>query len=142
MPISNAIATGLISSPHSFRFISTIFNVALEGEKAARVSGHLVSPEYFSVLGIQAAQGRVLSPDLDKPGEAPVVVISDRFWRTRLDSDPRAVGRSLRVNGQLATIVGIGPADFFGVMPYPNARRSLRTCTLGRGLRRNSTTTS
>ena len=86
--------------------------------KPERVFGHLVSPDYFSVLGIQPQAGRVFSPDVDKPGAAPVVVISDRFWRNRLRSAPDAVGRTLRLNGQTATIVGIGPRDFNGAMPY------------------------
>jgi predicted permease len=85
--------------------------------KAERVFGHLVSPEYFSVLGVQAARGRVFSPDEDKPGEAPVAVVSDRFWRDRLHADPDVVGHTLRLNGQTVTIVGVGPTDFLGVMP-------------------------
>jgi predicted permease len=96
------------------------FSVVLESgvnSKADRVFGHLVSPEYFQVLGVNAARGRVFSSEYDKLGDAPVVVISDRFWRTRLDSDPDAVGRTLRLNGRKATIVGIGPKDFLGVWP-------------------------
>jgi predicted permease len=94
------------------------FNVGFEGAanaKPERVFGHLVSPEYFSVLGVKAQRGRVIS-GVDKPGDAPVVVISDRFWRNRLNSDPDAVGRTLRLNGQTATIVGITPKDFNGAM--------------------------
>ena len=95
------------------------FNVAFGGTaKPERVFGHLVSPEYFSVLGVRAQRGRMLSADTDKPGDAPVVVISDRFWRTRLNADPGAIGRTLRLNGQTATIVGIGPQEFLGAMPY------------------------
>ncbi len=97
------------------------FNVSLEGAstlKAERIFGHLVSPEYFSVLGVTAARGRVFSPDLDKPGNTPVVFLSHRFWHDRMNSDPDAVGRTLRVNGQTATIVGIGPQDFVGAMPF------------------------
>jgi predicted permease len=58
----------------------------------------------------------VLSPELDKPGDAPVVVISDRFWRNRLNSSPDAVGQVLRLNGQPATIVGITPKNFNGAL--------------------------
>ena len=97
------------------------FNVSLEGSsslKADRIFGHLVSPEYFSVLGVAAARGRVFSPDVDKEGNAPVVFLSDRFWHDRMDSDPNAIGKTLRVNGQTATIVGIGPKDFVGAIPF------------------------
>jgi predicted permease len=85
--------------------------------KPERVFGHLVSPEYFSVIGVRAARGRTFDPQIDKPGSAPVVFISDRFWRERMGGDPFAVGRTIRVNGQTATIAGIGPKDFRGVVP-------------------------
>ena len=98
------------------------FNVALNSRsavnsKAERVFGHLVSPEYFSVIGVHAARGRTFDTQIDKPGSAAVVFISDRFWRNRMDSDPDAIGRMIHVNGQLATIAGIGPKDFLGVIP-------------------------
>src|ERR1700678_4383183 len=95
------------------------FNVTFQGDlnaKPQRVFGQLVSADYFSVLGVQAQRGRVLSPELDKAGDAPAVVISDRYWRTRLNSSPNALGQTLRLNGQLATIVGITPKDFNGAL--------------------------
>src|ERR1700683_1955403 len=95
------------------------FNATFQGDlnaKPERVFGQLVSADYFSVLGVQPQRGRVLSPELDKPGNAPVVVISDRFWRNRLNSSPNALGQTLRLNGQLATIVGITPKDFNGAL--------------------------
>jgi macrolide transport system ATP-binding/permease protein len=96
------------------------FNVAFEGSgnaKPERVFGQLVSPEYFAVLGVKAQRGRVLDAGLDKPGDAPAVVITDRFWRNRLNSSSDALGQTLRLNGQLATIVGITPKDFKGALP-------------------------
>jgi macrolide transport system ATP-binding/permease protein len=99
------------------------FNITFQGEvnaKPKRVFGQLVSADYFSVLGVQPQRGRALSAELDKPGDAPVVVISDRFWRDRLNSSPEAVGQTLRVNGQPATIVGITPKNFNGALSmYP-----------------------
>jgi predicted permease len=95
------------------------FNVTFQGDlngKPQRVFGQLVSPDYFSVLGVQPQLGRVLSAELDKPGDAPVVVISDRFWRNRLNSSPNALGQILRLNGQIATIVGITPKNFNGAL--------------------------
>ncbi len=96
------------------------FNVALQGSgnaKPDRVFGQLVSPEYFSVLGVKPQRGRVLNPALDKPGDAPVVVITDRFWRNRLGASPDVLGQPLRLNGQIATIVGITPKTFKGALP-------------------------
>jgi macrolide transport system ATP-binding/permease protein len=98
---------------------SVPFNVTFQGDlnaKPERVFGQIVSPDYFSVLGVQAQEGRVLNDAIDKSGEEPVVVISDRFWRNRLNSSPNAVGQILRVNGQMATIVGITPKNFHGVL--------------------------
>jgi predicted permease len=95
------------------------FNVTSQGDpnaKPERVFGQLVSPDYFSVLGVQPQRGRVLSAALDRSGDAPVVVISDRFWRNRLNSSPNAVGQILRLNGQIATIVGITPKNFHGAL--------------------------
>jgi predicted permease len=102
-------------------YMATVpFSVALEGSvnaKAERVFGHLVSTEYFQVLGVNAALGRALSPEDDKPGGPPVVMVSDRFWRTRLKADPHVVGRTLKINGQSVAVVGVGPQEFLGVWP-------------------------
>ena len=85
------------------------FNVSVGKEKPERAFGNLVSPEYFDVIGVGALRGRFDNED--------GVVISERFWRTRLDADPDAVGRALRINGHQATVVGIGPKDFLGAVP-------------------------
>jgi len=98
------------------------FNVTFQRDvtaKPERVFGQLVSADYFSVLGVRPQRGRVLSAEVDKPGDAPVVVISDRFWRNRLNSSPDAVGQILRLNGQIATIVGITPKNFNGALDDP-----------------------
>lgn len=94
------------------------FNVALPGQsgKPDRVYGQLVSPDYFSVLGMEAQRGRLLSADLDKTGGAAAVVISDRYWRSRFNSDRDTIGRTIRLNGQDATIVGVTPAKFDGAL--------------------------
>jgi putative ABC transport system permease protein len=100
------------------------FNITFQGDlnaKPERVFGQLVSPDYFSVLGVQPQRGQVFNPMLDRSGDAPSVVITDRFWRNRLNSSPNAVGQILRLNGQLATIVGITPKDFSGALDDPAA---------------------
>jgi len=90
---------------------------AEKGAKSERFWGHLVSPDYFSALGVTPAAGRFFDPQTEKPGMPPVVVVSDRFWRRHLGADPHAVGRTFRLNGRPATIVGIGPAGFLGFWP-------------------------
>jgi macrolide transport system ATP-binding/permease protein len=100
------------------------FNVRLPGEangKQQRIFGQLVSSDYFQVMGVDAERGRVLSPAMDRAGDAPTAVISDKFWRSRLGSRTDALGLALRVNGQAVTIVGIAPRGFEGAFPTESA---------------------
>jgi macrolide transport system ATP-binding/permease protein len=100
------------------------FNVRLPGDadgKQQRIFGQLVSPDYFQVMGVDAERGRVLSPAMDRAGDAPTVVISDKFWRTRLGSRADAVGLALRVNGHAVAIVGIAPRGFEGAFAAESA---------------------
>jgi predicted permease len=76
--------------------------------------GHLVSGSYFSVLGVQAAVGRVLTPADDALAAPPVAVISDTFWRRRFHADSSAIGMAVDLNGTVLTIVGVAPREFFG----------------------------
>jgi predicted permease len=85
-----------------------------QANAAARASGHLVTGNYFSVLGVRAMRGRVLTPEDDKPGAAPAAVVSYRYWEKELNSDPSVVGKSFIINGTDFTVVGITPPEFFG----------------------------
>ena len=77
--------------------------------------GNYASADYWRVLGAVAQLGRLWRPDeAATPGGAPVVVVSDRFWRARLGADPRAVGRTLWVNGVACTVIGVTPPGFAG----------------------------
>jgi predicted permease len=77
-----------------------------------RLQGARVSGAYFSTLGVSPALGRALRPDEDEPGRQFVVVLSDGFWRRRFGADPRAVGRTVVLNGQAHEIVGVMPPRF------------------------------
>jgi len=99
------------------------FNVALPGQTAKpdRIYGQLVSPDYFTILGMAPERGRLLSADLDRTGNVPAVVISDRYWRGHFSADPDVIGQAVRLNGQNATIVGITPPKFDGALsPNPS----------------------
>ena len=85
------------------------------GDESRAMSVELVTGDYFQVLGVPAALGRALSPDDDRPGAAPVVVISAAFWSAGFDADPDAVGRTLRIGARPYTIVGVAPAPFGGM---------------------------
>jgi len=114
---SVATSTCAFVGPVPFSFVLD----PASGAKAARVFGHLVSPEYFTTLGVEPAMGRFFRPDTDKEGSAPVAVISYRLWRTRLNADPGVVGRVLRLNGKSVTVAGVAPKDFLGVFPMAPA---------------------
>jgi predicted permease len=81
--------------------------------------GMLVSCNFFRVMGLDQAQsGRLLTED-DCTNTVPVAVISQEIWVTRFGSDPQALGRTIHVNRQALTIVGIAPAEFWGARDDP-----------------------
>ena len=85
-------------------------------DHAERVWGELVSGNFFSVLGTGAAVGRVFLPEEygDKPGAFPLVVISDRFWRSHFNANPSIVGKTIRVNQHELTVIGVADPAFHG----------------------------
>ncbi len=87
-----------------------------EGETGKLAWGELVSGNYFSVLGVRAVAGRLfdLGSSGDTVGANPVVVISERLWRSQFRADPAIEGRTIRVNRQLLTIAGVAPDLFRG----------------------------
>lgn len=92
--------------------------LANTGADAVEARLSFVSGNYFAVLGIPFAAGRPFgAPEDVAPGMAPVAVISDRFWRSHLGGDARAVGSSLKLNGHAVTIVGVVSQAFHGLNP-------------------------
>ncbi|MCW5962525.1 MAG: ABC transporter permease [Bryobacterales bacterium] len=90
-------------------------SVFLEGERELQQSC-FVTANFFSALGGGVQLGRVLHAERDEaPDAEPVVVLSDGFWRTHFGADRSIVGRSIRVNGQPATVVGVAAREFGGV---------------------------
>jgi len=90
-------------------------NVAYEGQ-SSEANGVLVSGQYFPVLGVTPALGRLLGPQDDRvPGGHPVVVLGYDFWRTRFGADAGILNRTLIVNGGAMTIVGVAPPGFAGI---------------------------
>jgi putative ABC transport system permease protein len=71
-----------------------------------------VSPDFFATLGRGPVMGRGFTDAEMTPGADHVVVVSDAFWRERLQADPGAVGRVVRVDGAPRTVVGVLPRDF------------------------------
>jgi len=85
-----------------------------ESEPAQLAWGRLVSGNYFSVLGVQAVLGRVLTLEDDRPEAPPAAVISYAYWRRRFNNDRSVVGRVLNVNGIMLAVAGVTPPEFFG----------------------------
>lgn len=85
------------------------------GDRAERVTGSIVSANYFDALGVRPAMGRGFESGEDAGENAhPVVVISDRLWRDRFESDPAVIGKTQRLNGLDHTIIGVAPKGFVG----------------------------
>ena len=84
-------------------------------EASQRAWGYLVSGNYFPLLGIRPAQGRLLTPEDDqRPDAHPVAVLGYTCWQKRFGGDPGVVGRVVKVNGLDYTILGVTPKGFFG----------------------------
>lgn len=77
-------------------------------------SVHLVSGNYFDVLGVNAAAGRLLRDSDDTPAATPVVVISYPFWQARFHGNPAILGNTVVLNGTAFAVVGVADASFFG----------------------------
>ncbi len=88
------------------------------GGRTELIGADFVSGNYFPVLGIGAAAGRVFtaSDDLIQGGH-PLAVLSHGYWRARFSSDPQIVGKQIVVNGRSLTIIGVSQAGFDGVEP-------------------------
>lgn len=93
-------------------------SVSIDGS-TERVSAEMVSGNYFSMLGVPPAAGRVFDSAQDDQvyNSHPVAVLSYDYWTTRFARDPAVVGKSIRVNDYPMTIVGVSAAGFYGLDP-------------------------
>src|SRR5262249_47815681 len=102
---------------HSFSAVaalSPVWNVVLTGRGAAeQLDALYVSAEFFPMLGVNAAVGRMLSAEEDRRGQPKnVVVLSHSYWQRRFGGSRDAVGQSLRLDGGSYTVIGVAPAGF------------------------------
>ena len=86
----------------------------VRGDSAWRLWMTYVSANFFSVLGATPIQGREFLPEEERPGSAPVAVLSYRGWQ-RLGGDPKLVGEFVSINGTACQVVGVAPEGFNGV---------------------------
>ena len=88
------------------------------GGRTERVSGEAVSGNYFPVLGVGAAMGRVFTVNDDKfQGSHPEAVLSYGYWKSRFGGSPGAIGAKLMINGYPYTVIGVSQAIFSGTDP-------------------------
>lgn len=92
-------------------FGGAMFAVSGSGEPV-RMSGLRVTRGYFEMLGATAQLGRLIGPAEDQFGSEAVVVISDRLWRDRYDTDPGVLGQTLNIDSVPHTIIGVAPQEF------------------------------
>src|SRR5438309_1005092 len=109
-------------------FTYQTFNLS-GGDLPERISGALAAPSLFPLLGAEPIKGRTFAREEQGQGHDDVVVISERLWKRRFNSDPTLVGKSLLLNGRSYTVIGVMPARFefpiplFGVQGNQFAER-------------------
>ncbi len=118
-PFSYPMYRDLRDRNNAFSGLLARFAVSLSVAGAGqteRADGELVSGNYFEVLGVRPALGRVFNQEDDRaPSAHPVVVLSHAYWTRRFGADPGILNKTLTVNGTLMTVVGVSRAGFRGV---------------------------
>lgn len=89
--------------------------VAIDAE-AERAWAEIVTSNFFDTLGARIARGRGFTPQEDTAGTPGTVVLSHAYWQRRFNSDPAVIGRSIKINTQPFTIVGVAAEGFFGAV--------------------------
>lgn len=115
IPLSTPEYVDLENQLHSCSQIAAFgyrnFNLG-GGGTPERVSGAVVSPASFPLLGVEPIAGRTFAQDEQGEGHDDVVVVSERLWKTRFNSDRSLIGKTLLLNGRNYTVIGIMPASF------------------------------
>ncbi|HZI19962.1 MAG TPA: ABC transporter permease [Pyrinomonadaceae bacterium] len=108
-------ATAFRTQAHSFSDVGlgryetfTVYGL----ERPERLAGASISYDYLTTLRVKAALGRAFQPEDDRPGAAPVAMLSQSAWKSRFGGDPSIVGRSLNLDNRHYTVVGILPEGF------------------------------
>ena len=95
-------------------YVPSPVNLQAEG-RPTRVWVELVTGNYFSVLGLEAARGRTFAADEGwVPGRDALIVLSYKYWQTRFAGNPEVVGRTVQVNKHPFTIIGVAPERYHG----------------------------
>ena len=88
------------------------YNLTGSGDAPEQLTGNPVTANMFDVLKVRPLIGRTFRPEESDPKSERVVMLSYRLWQRRFGGDPNIIGRSLTLNGNPHTVVGVMPADF------------------------------
>ena len=99
-----------------FAFAPIYEGIAVVADQTEMVNGQVVSGGYHAGLRVQPILGRTITDEDDKPGAAPVVVLSHQFWQERFNANPAVIGQPLKLNNQSFTIIGVTPPAFTGTL--------------------------
>ena len=105
----NGVFSGLLANDE--KYVGVQWN-----DRSELAEAELVSGNYFEVLGLQPALGRLLLPSDDVPNGNPVVVLSSNYWKMKLGSNPDVIGKALLLNAHPFTIVGVVQPGFHSVV--------------------------
>jgi putative ABC transport system permease protein len=92
-------------------FMGAGVNVADEGKAPEQFGGAYVSANTFQMIGQRPVMGRDFGANDDRPGAEPTVMLGSGIWKNRYGSDPSVIGRSIKVNSLMATVIGVMPPD-------------------------------
>jgi predicted permease len=96
----------------------------LDGDAPERVRVAAIQANVFPILGVRLESGRGFTADEDRPGGAPVAVLSHELWERRFGADPSIVGKSIQVSGAARQVVGVLPRGFQMPLDYATGERT------------------
>jgi predicted permease len=116
---------------HSFQDVTGYFafsspgnlSLSLNGGAAIPATGIDVIHNFFQLLGVHAEMGRTFTADDARDGAAPVILLTDAWWRRQFNADPAIVGKAFDINGKQTTVIGVLPKSFdFGAAFAPGTK--------------------
>jgi putative ABC transport system permease protein len=113
--------------------MQTIFTLG-GGEQSELIFGEVATGNYFSLLGVGPALGRTLAEEDDRDGAPRVAVIGYDAWQRRFGGDPSVIGRDIRLNGELFTIIGVVRRGYTGTRIVPAVEAWIPLSQSGAGL--------
>ncbi len=116
MPFDYPDYEDVSAAQHSLEMLAVYtwedMNLNVHGE-AQRIGGSFVSANMFSLTGLPLVLGRSFTAEDDKSGGPAVVVLGEKFWKTRFNADPSIIGTTLMVNGRSFEVIGVAPGQAF-----------------------------